>query len=696
MSLSKTLSALLILAPAAVLTAALPPAHEAVALDHFVVSAVPFSRDPAELAQATHLLANTELAVRRQPTLGEILAGLPGVHSTYFGPGASRPLIRGFGGDRIRILENGSGTIDASSVSPDHAVGVEPFLIDRIEVVRGPASLLYGSSAVGGVVNLLTHRIETEVPVRPISGLLEARAETATDELAWGGIVNVASSLSSERALVLHLDGFRRQTSDVKIPGYAKSAERRAEETLAAQAVGDPVPDFARGVLPNSAIESTGGAAGISLVTKDGYVGFAFSGFDLLYGVPNEEDVQLDLRQRRLDVQGETTRAFGVFSGVRAKIGVGDYVHRELENAVIGTTFKNQGYDARAELLHAGLGQFSGAWGVQVSGNRVEAIGEESFLPSTKTTNRALFAFEEFKSGAFTPQFGARYETQQIDVRDGTGRTRDDQMLSASVGTVWNPTPGWVVGVSLTRTVRAPNVQELFADGPHLGTGAFELGDATLVRERSLGAELNVRRRIGFVTGEVSVFANQFRDYIHEVPTGAVAVDRGGYVVIAPAAVLPGEETLDVYQFVATNATFRGAEAELIMHLHDTAQHKLDLRLATDFTRAEDSAGQPLPRIPALRHTLGVAWQRGAWGAGAEWQATRAQHRVAANEASSAGYDLLNAHVMWRLERGAGAWEILVRGTNLTNAEARPHTSFLREIAPLAGRAVSVGVRRGF
>ncbi len=696
MSVSKSLSSFLVLTATAALAASPVPAPDAVHLDQFVVSALPFARDPAELAQATSVLADTALAVRQQPSLGETLAGLPGIHATYFGPGSSRPIIRGLGGDRIRVLENGASAIDGSTVSPDHAVSVEPFLINRIEIVRGPASLLYGSSAVGGVVNLLTHRIETELPARPISGLVDARADTGAGERALGGIVNVAASLDDDRAVVLHLDGFHRRAGDVNIPGYALSAANRAAATAAARLAGQPTPEFAHGKLPNSAVDTTGGAAGLSFVTKSGHVGFAFSGYDTLYGVPKETDVQIDLRQRRFDLQAETTQPFGPFSGARVKLGVADYSHRELDDGDVGTTFNNRGYDVRAELLHTDLGGLAGVWGVQAGRSKVEASGDEAFLPPSQTTNRALFAFEEFQVGAFTPQFGARFETQQISARDGTARSRDDHLFSASVGTVWNPVPGWIVGVSLTRTERAPNAQELFADGPHLGTGAFEIGDASLARERSLGAEINVRRRVGWVTGEVSVFANRFRGYIHEAATGDVAVDRGGYVVIAPAAVLPGEESLEVYQFVATDARFRGAEAEIVFHVHDTVAHKLDVRVATDFTRAEDRARRALPRIPAWRHTVGVAWQHAAWSAGVDWQITRAQHRVSANEAPSDEYQLLGAHAAWQWARGEGGWELFVRGSNLTNATARPHTSFLREIAPLPGRAFGVGLRRTF
>lgn len=677
-----------------------PPVH----LTQFVVSASPFQRDQADLAQATSILAGSALLQRQQPTLGETLAGLPGVNSTWFGPGASRPVIRGLGGDRIRILENGTGTIDASGVSPDHAVSVEPVLIDRIEVVRGPASLLYGSSAVGGVVNLLTHRIETEAPERIVSGTLDARVGTGADEEAYGGIVNIGGEVAPGRSLVLHLDGFRRKTGDVDIPGHAESAAVRAEETEHALEEGEPAPTFARGTLPNSAVDSSGGAAGLSLVTKTGHAGFAYSGFDSLYGVPGhahagEAGVRIDLKQRRWDAQAETRAAFGPLSGARFKLGVADYEHRELEGDEVGTIIRNRGYDARAELLHQDLGGLAGAWGVQAGNNRLEAVGDEAFLPPSRTQTRAVFAFEEFRAGVFTPQFGARYEQQEIDVRDGSGRSRTDDAVSLSAGTVWNPAAGWVVGLSLTRTQRAPNTQELYADGPHMGTNAYEIGDAALARERSLGAELNLRRRVGFVTGEISVFANRFKDYLYEAPTGQVAVAHGDHFHFEDPADLHGheaEEALTVYRYVATDADFYGAEAEAFIHLHEAVKQTIDLRLAADFTRAEDGAGRPLPRIPAARYTVGLAWRQGGWSAGADWQFTQEQDRVAANEAASGDYALLSAHVAWRRDLARGSCEVFLRGTNLTDEEARPHSSFLKDLAPLPGRNVTAGVRWAF
>ncbi len=680
------------------------PAGETVSLEHIIITASPFERQQADLAQATTVLADPALQQRQQPTLGETLAGLPGLNATYFGPGASRPVIRGLGGDRIRILENGVGTLDASTVSPDHAVSIEPFLIDRVEVVRGPASLLYGGSAVGGVVNVLSHRIEREVPEAPVRGLLEARAGSAADERVWGGVADIARAFGPDRALVLHLDGFRREADNLAIPGFAESAAERAEETEEAAARGAAPPLFARGELPNSALDSSGGAAGLSWVSGAGHAGFAWSAFDTNYGVPGHADegeggVRIDLRQRRWDAQAETRQGGGIFSGGRLKFARSDYEHRELEDGAVGTVFRHEGWEVRAEALHADLGGLAGTWGVQAGRNDLEAQGDEVFLPPSRAENRAVFAFEEFKRGRWTGEFGARYEEQELAVRDGTGRSRDDGAVSLSAGTVWNPAPGWTLAATVVRTQRAPNTQEAFAFGPHVGTNAFEIGDAALARERSTGFEASLRKRAGRMTGEVTLFANRFNGYIFERASGLVAVEGADGFEFADPDSLPAaeaEEALAVLEFVQTDARFRGAEAELLVHLHDEARHKLDLRLAADFIRAEDGAGRPLPRIPAARYTVGLAWQRGDWSAGAEWQRTAGQDRVALDEAASDGYSLVSAHLAYGLKRGRQAWDIFVRGTNLTDEEARPHTSFLKDLAPLPGRNVSAGVRWTF
>ena len=654
-----------------------PPAitDAPVTLENVVVTASPFERSQAELTSATSVLAGRDLALQQQPTLGETLSAQPGMSSTYFGPGASRPIIRGLGGDRIRVLQNGTGTQDASVTSPDHAVSVEPFLVKRIEVVRGPASLLYGSSAVGGVVNVIDHRIETDLPDRRVSGTVDARYGTGADEFAYGAITDIALVKADDHAFVLHLDGFKRQADDVRIPGYA-----------------DPSNPVNKGRLTNSAIDSEGASAGLSYVSDTFNAGINYNGFNSTYGTVAEPDVEIDLRQRRVDFAAEVKQEFGIFTGARLKFGTADYKHVELENGTPGTTFTNTGYDGRLELLHAPIAGFTGAWGVQALRSDFDVEGAEAFMPPSLTKNLALFAFEEAKTGALTWQFGARVENQSIDTRANTNfptaQSQDKSTVSLSGGAVYAVNPGYAVAFSVTGTERAPNAQELYANGPHLGTAAFEVGDSSLSTERSLGVELGLRKLTGFVTGSFNLFANRFDGYIFEQATGAT-VDFEG-------TPLDPTDDLPEYRFVQRGAIFYGAELETLWHLHHGDRHSLDLKLNVDCTFAEQSNGDDLPRIPPLKGLIGLAWTAGAWNAGMDWQLVAEQNRTAPGETDTNGYALLSAYIGYRLIQGPIIYDLFLRGSNLTNEEARVHTSFLKDIAPLPGRSITFGVRASF
>ncbi len=688
-----------------------------VALDQFVTSATPFERNQIDLAQATTVLSGHSLRLKQQASLGDTLAAETGIHATSFGPGASRPIIRGLGGDRIRLLENSVGTLDASVASPDHAVSVEPFLVERIEIVRGPASLLYGSNAVGGVVNVITHRIATDLPTEPLRGSVEVRRGSAADEWAGGGAVDFSLRSASDRAVIFHLDGFRRTAENLRLPGFAESARVRAEETAGARTHGAPAPHFAHGRLPNSALTTRSGAAGLSYVSKTFHLGVSTSGLDSDYGVPGHahepaaapattpatasvieaEGVRIDLRQRRTDVQAEWHGDDGFVRGLRLKFGHARYRHTEIEpDGTVGTTFTNRGHDARFELLHGHAHPLSGALGLHSSRSHFAAVGDEAFLPPSRTDTTAIFAFEELAAGRVSWQFGGRIERTTIAA---TGRTtRRDDEFSGSAGGVWKLTPAYALAFSVTHTGRAPNTQELFADGAHAGTQSFEIGDAGLRAERSLSAELSLRRRTGVVTGAVTAFTNRFNGYIFEQPTGLVAVEHGGKWEFLP----PDDEEvaehgggLPIYRSVQRDARFWGLEVETLWHLHDRPDWQFDLRLAADFTRAREG-GRDLPRIPAVRTGAGLFWSTTAWSAGVESQFYAAQYRVAPNETPSGPYALVSAHLSRTAELGHVRAEVFVRGTNLTNAEARPHTSFLKDLAPLAGRGLVAGLRLSF
>ncbi len=669
------------------------PAHaEPVTLENFVVSASPFARAQDEIAAPTSVLAGQRLLLQRAGSLGETLAGEPGVSSTWFGPGASRPVIRGLSGDRIRVLTGGIGTLDASVISPDHAVSLDPLLIDRIEIVRGPATLLYGGSAIGGVVNVIDARIPEEAPASAFGGRIETRLGSAADERAAAGVITGAAG-----AFAWRLDGFTRQTDDLRIPDFAETAALLEDHDEEEE--GPP----ARGILPNTATKTSGAGLGLTYLTQRGHLGFSYSGFDSLYGVPGhthghheeeeedheeehaeeehgDEGVRLDVRQRRWDVHGEIFDLSSVFHTARLQLGAADYSHIELEGDEIGTRFSNRAYEGRLEFLHNKIGAFEGAVGAQVSRSDFAAVGDEAFVPPSVTNNLAVFLYEEIARERVTWQLGARVERQEVKPDAGTGlASRSHTGASLSGGFVWKLDDSWSLAVSVNRSERAPNAQELYADGPHAGTGSYEVGDATLGLERAHGLDLSLRKRIGRVTGVATVFVNDFDGYIFEQATGAE------------------EDELPVYAYVQRDARFHGAELELIAHLHEGSGSQLDVRFVADTVRATNRTdGEALPRITPARAGIGIDYRHGAWSVGTEFRHSFAQNRVALNETATDSHTLVNVSAAWRFKLGRTDAELFARGSNLNNTTARVHASFLKDVAPLPGRDVALGLRVAF
>jgi iron complex outermembrane receptor protein len=658
-------------------------------LDDLIVTASPLARAADEISAPTSVLAADALARRQQGTLGETLAGLPGVDSTYFGPGASRPVIRGLGGDRIRVLTGGVGTLDASVVSPDHAVSLDPLLIERVEVVRGPATLLYGGGAIGGVVNVIDGRIPETLPAGPLTGGFEVRGDMAADERAAAGVLMGAVGKWAWR-----LDGFRRKTDDLDIPDFAETAALLAEHDEEEE--GPP----ARGTLPNTATETSGAGFGLSYINGKGHLGFSYSGFDSLYGVPGhghheeepengeeeeeeshgEEGVRLDLRQRRWDVHGEWLAPVGLLRAAKFQLGVADYAHTELEGDEIGTRFANQAHEGRLELLHEKLGDVEGALGWQFARSDFSAEGAEAFMPPSATRQQAVFVYEEIVRGDWTTQFGARVEQQKITPATASGlpaRRHTGETFTA--GLIWRVSEGGSFAFSASANERAPNAQELYADGPHAGTGAYEVGDPALGMEQSRGLDLSYRHRRGKITGEVSVFLNRFDGYIYEAATGAE------------------EDGLPVFAFVQRDAELYGGEAEVVFHLHEAKESLADFRVFADNVRATNTSdGRPLPRTTPVRFGAGFDWQHGRWSASAEWRRVQQQDRLAPSETATAGYDLVGLAAAWRFAAGRAHGELFVRGSNLLDETARVHASFLKDVAPLPSRNFTAGVRFSF
>lgn len=667
-------------------------------LDHVVVSAHPYGRPADEIAQPTTVLSGRHLDQEQATSLGELLSGEPGVSSTYFGPGASRPIIRALGGPRVAVLENGTDTIDASVVSPDHAVSLDPLLIERVEITRGPAALLQGGSAIGGAVNVVTHRIHHNMPNTPLSGRAEARGGTADHERSAGLVVEGGMG-----SIAWHVDAFRRETHDVEIPGFAESDALRALEAAEAddEIHADEHETEAFGYIPNTAVKSTGGAFGLSWIGHRGFVGFSASRFDTRYGIPpgahaheehhdehhdeegeaheGEELVSVDLSQSRLQLEGELRTPFPGWQALRLKASQADYQHTELEGDEIGTVFTNTGHDIRVDALHEETLGFKGALGLKIASTDFSAVGAEAFLPPSTTDTFALFFFEEFEQADTIWQFGGRSEWQDLATTDDTGRTASGQSLSSSIGWVHQLGDDWSIAGSLAYAERLPNAQERFADGPHIGTNAYEIGNSDLSHETSRGLDLTLRRETGLVSGEATVFFNQFEDYIFENPTGA-EIDE-----------------LPVYEFVQRDAEFYGAEMQGTFHLHQSEHGHVDFTAATDLVRARNVTDDThLPRTTPVRIRLGLDWSHNAWRAGTEMQHVLAQKRLAPGEIPTSDYTLVSAYLGYRWITTTTTWDILLRGTNLTDQEARAHTSFLKEVAPLPGRNIVLSLRMSF
>ncbi|MDX2185355.1 MAG: TonB-dependent receptor [Opitutaceae bacterium] len=652
-----------------------PVAH----LDTLVVTGALDLKTAFDLAQGVAVFDETELRRRRAHSLGETLSGTTGVSSTYYGPGASRPIIRGMGGDRVRMLSDGVGTLDLSNLSPDHAVAVEPSLAKRIEVLRGPACLLYGNSAVGGVVNVLDGRIPLDAT--GYTGLAEGRYDSVNDGLTGLFDVEAVSGGAAFKA-----QGIRTHTSDLSIPGSP-----------------DPEATEFSGRLAGSAIDAISGSVGSAWRGDVFSAGVALNHQDSFYGVPNgEEPIAIDLLQRRADFEARLKPKSGPFSSVTFRAAASRYRHheRDTETGEIHTTFRQSGGEGRVEFQQAKNGAWSGVSGVQWTQARVTSEGEEVVTPPLRVSNGAVFTLQEWALEKVTLQAGARVERQRIrlgDVPDGlpefegyeavSGETRSGTVPSVSVGAVVYPDKDTSLALSLSANSRMPLAQELFSNGPHGGTGIYEVGRTDLGREKSVGVEVTLRRRAGAVTGSLGVFAHRFSNYIteHRLPDELTPTDNN-------------DEGLPAYQFAGSRALFLGAEAEVAFHLIDLERESLHLEFGADVVRAEDeTADVPLPRITPARVRAEIAYERGPWYTTVGATQVFRQTRVAPEEETeTAGYLLLGAEIGRRWNVKKGRIEGFVRGQNLADRFARVHTSFLKESAPLPGRSVTVGLRYAF
>jgi iron complex outermembrane receptor protein len=603
-------------------------------------------------------LKTNELRKRREITLGDTLRSEPGVQSSSFGPNASRPVVRGLDGDRIRVLQNGLGVLDASAQSVDHAVPVDTLVIDSIEVVRGPMSMLYGSSAVGGVVNINTTRIHSAYEQGAISEF-QLQGDSSQDALGTGAKMDYGT-----KNWMFHLDGGYRNANDLKIPGDQKSDR-----------LGDTGGEFdGKDKLPNSASVQKSAAVGASRIFNKGYVGMSYYFFDNFYGTVAEEAVDIKMKQNRVELHGEYKFDNSILNSVRLKTAQSDYSHKELEGGEVGTTFANEGNETRLELMTT-AGMVKGISGVQSHHFNFSAAGEEAFLPTTKNHSTSIFTLQQILSGESTYSVGARAENSNIDVQNTGGKERNFNGLNGSLGYGRKIVTDVNFNSSLSYSERLPNAQELFASGAHLATGIFEQGDEDLKKEKAFAVEAGVKYETKDEMLSLNVYTQKFKDYIALINTNVADTDSG----------------FDIYNYEQVDAIFYGFEVDSKKKIGATP---FNVIVRGDLVRAKNTdSGKNLPRISPPRATLGLEWAKDHVLADVEAQYNFEQTKTSPDEERTDSFTLLNAGMTYDLIQFNGKYSFFGRVKNILNQEARLHTSTLKEIAPLAGRHVVAGVQ---
>jgi iron complex outermembrane receptor protein len=634
-------------------------------LPSVAVTGNPLGVNSDELVVPVSVLNGRELSLRREGTLGETLNGIPGVTATQFGPNASRPVIRGLDAERVRIMQNGVGILDASSLSFDHAVAIDPLIIEQVDVVRGPTALLYGGSAVGGVVNAIDHRIPTE-KLEGITGRAETRFGGPDSTRNGAAVIDVGNG-----QFAIHGDVYTRETSDMEIKGFAVSSRKnKADGTLREN----------RGTLVNSSAEADGGALGASLTFDDGYMGASYSRFNSNYGTVAEEAVRVDMKSDRWDIASEFRDLGYIINRVKFRMAHTDYEHVELENGLVGTTFKNRGVEGSFEAGHGKWGNLSGVAGFQFNNTNFEALGDEAFVPSVNTQNKAVYVYEELGMDKHKITFGGRLGHTTVSSKDnaafGAGQNNRFNPNSFALGGLYNINDNWSLTSNLSHNERAPSYFELYANGAHVATGQFEEGNNNFDKEKSNGIDAQIRWKYAKKSFSLGAYYTRFSNYIGLFDTGN----------IEPISGLPEA------QFTAVPATFKGLEAEGKFNI----ANNLDLTVRGDYVHARDKRNNDyLPRISPLRLGAGLQYQLNMFSARLDVLRAFKQNDTANNELKTDGYTNVTALLAYKLPVKFNV-ELFAKANNLLNDEIREHASFLKDISPAGERSVLFGVRADF
>ncbi|MET0273339.1 MAG: TonB-dependent receptor [Phenylobacterium sp.] len=629
-------------------------------LSEVVVTAAPYAVSMDSTLTSVDVVKRDELDTAVAAGLGDVLASVPGVRSSFFGPGASRPVIRGLAGPRVMVLTNGIGMIDASGLSPDHQVASDPQEAERIEVLRGPSALAYGGSAIGGVVNIIDERIPSTFEAG-LHGRVLGQVSSVDD----GREASAAVKVGVGDGWSFTLDGVHRTAEPYDAPVDPISSRLAESEGL-------PAPSKSKHTVPNTYADLDAYGGGFSYVGDGGWGGLAIKHTDTQYGSAAEEEVHIGLKQTRVDARGGHDLDLGPFDKVKFAAGWADYKHTEFEGPEVGTVFLSDGYEGRVELVQKEHDGWQGAVGVQGLHRNFDAIGEEALIPKTKITEAGVFTLQRLDKDGWGVEGGLRLDSRKLDSLVGE---RDFTNLSGSVGVFFRPVEGWFMGVSASHTSRAPTEEELFSDGPHPATGQFEIGDASLGKEQSNSIEGTVHYSAGPWVLDTHLFYSKYKTYIDQFRTGEDDEESG----------------LPIYRFVETGAKFYGAEFEGSYRAWQSGERSVRLEAAADYVHGETDQG-PAPRIPPWSVTGRGVYESAMFTATLEARHVAKQDRVAALELPTDDYTMINASLVVRPIKARPDLKVFLDARNLNNVEAREHASFLKDVAPLPGRNIRLGV----
>ncbi|WP_247710488.1 TonB-dependent receptor [Qipengyuania huizhouensis] len=661
-----------------------------------------------DLLAGTDVIEGEELDANMDGQLGEVLTSIPGVTATGFAPGASRPILRGFSGERVKVLVDGIGAIDVSNTSADHAVSIDPLTAESIEVLRGPAVLLYGSQAIGGAVNVIDKRIPRRIPAEDFHLDALVRADTVKDLREGGASLDVPLG----GGFVVHADGLYRQTDDLEVPGFVLSKDLRAD--LLADAAEEEDEGHleeagelrevanASDTLFNSGTETWSANGGLAFFRNDSSLGVSVGVYDTFYGVPilpgahhhheeegeeghegedhSEEEeeapetVSIGLRQYRADLRGDIVLGDGIFERLKIRAGYSDYTHTEFEGDEVGTVFDVQGIEARAELLQNQDGILRGSIGTQYYFRDFAAEGAEAYVAPNRTEQISFFTLQEYGNGPLQLEGALRYEMTDVDSVP-LGIERDFDSVSGAVGLAYQATPSFRTGVNLSRVARAPSAEELFSEGPHIATQQFEIGDPDLGMEKAWGVELFARGSLGPVDLSVAAYRSWFDDYIYLSETGLE------------------EDGLPVFEYLQQDATYTGVEGQIAWTFIDTPGFDLTADLRGEYIDAELDNGFNVPRIPPLGLTGALEADTGNLTLRGEVEWFDDQNDVAPFETATEGFTFVNASATWRPLASDPALAVILKAENMFDEEGRRHSSFTKDFVPLPGRNISVAVR---